>query len=67
MKSSEYIYFLCDSPDFCQFSGVFAHYKRLDGGVYFIDMLPMTASGKIARHLVKMIAVEMFNERKNIR
>lgn len=40
----------------------FTDYKRLRGGVYFVDSLPLTPSGKILRRCVKEIAIEMFNE-----
>ena len=33
--------------------------KQLRGGVYFVDKLPMTASGKIQKRFVKAIAIEM--------
>lgn len=37
----------------------FVDYKRLRGGVYFIDSLPLTPSGKVMRRKVKEIAIEM--------
>lgn len=45
-----------------QFPDNFAFYKRLRGGIYFVDVLPMTASGKIARNVVKQMAIELFHE-----
>lgn len=41
----------------------FAHYKRLQGGVYFVDSLPMTSTGKIARILVTGIAIGLYNKK----
>lgn len=38
----------------------FADYKRLRGGVYFVNSMPLTASGKIVRRLVKEQAIEMY-------
>ena len=37
-------------------------YKRLHGGVYFVDKLPMTASGKIQKRFVKTMAIEMYEK-----
>ena len=37
-------------------------YKRLHGGVYFVDELPMTASGKIQKRFVKTMAIEMYEK-----
>lgn len=41
-----------------------ADYKRLRGGVFFVDELPMTASGKIVKRKVRDIAVRMFQSVK---
>jgi 4-coumarate--CoA ligase len=38
--------------------------KQLRGGVYFIDKLPLTYSGKIMRREVKKIAIELSERRK---
>lgn len=38
-------------------------YKQLRGGVYFVDCLPMTPSGKIIRRKVKEMAIEMYNQK----
>ena len=35
-------------------------YKQLRGGVYFVDELPMTPSGKIKRRLMKELAIDRF-------
>lgn len=43
----------------------FAAYKRLDGGVYFIDNLPMTPSGKIVRVKAKEIAQNLYQSKKD--
>lgn len=37
-----------------------ADYKHLEGGVYFIDEFPLTASGKIIRAKVKEIAQNFY-------
>lgn len=42
----------------------FAYYKQLRGGVYFIDGLPLTVSGKIARNSAKQIAIDKFNSQQ---
>lgn len=39
-------------------------YQRLLGGVYFVDELPITPSGKIRKNIVKQMAIEMYNKRK---
>lgn len=36
-------------------------FKQLRGGVYFVDNLPLTPSGKILRRKVRDIAVELYN------
>lgn len=38
-------------------------YKQLHGGVYFVDELPMTPSGKILKRFVKVIAIEKYHEK----
>lgn len=40
--------------------------KHLRGGVYFVDSLPYNASGKIYRHIVQKMVIELFNARKNL-
>lgn len=40
----------------------FADYKKLRGGVYFVDALPLTPSGKVIRRLVKEIAIKLYNK-----
>lgn len=42
----------------------FSPWKHLRGGVYFVDTIPTTPSGKIARRLVKQMAIELY-EKKN--
>jgi acyl-coenzyme A synthetase/AMP-(fatty) acid ligase len=44
--------------------GQVSEYKRLHGGAYFVDELPMTPSGKIKRREVKEIVTNMYNEIK---
>lgn len=39
-------------------------YKHLHGGAHFVDELPMTASGKIQKRFVKVIAIKEFNEKQ---
>ena len=36
--------------------------KQLHGGVYFVDKLPMTASGKIQKRFVKTMAIQMYEQ-----
>ena len=36
-----------------------ADFKQLRGGVYFVDEMPMTPSGKVARRSVKKLAVQL--------
>lgn len=38
----------------------FADYKRLRGGVYFVDSLPLTPSGKVRRQKVKEMLIELY-------
>ncbi|XP_037030798.1 luciferin 4-monooxygenase-like [Bradysia coprophila] len=45
-------------------SNHFAYTKRLQGGVYFVDSLPMTATGKIARRSVAEIALDLVKNQK---
>lgn len=40
----------------------FADYKRLRGGVYFVELLPLTPSGKVLRRYVKEIAIKLHNK-----
>ncbi|CAD7089736.1 unnamed protein product [Hermetia illucens] len=40
-------------------------HKQLRGGIYFVDSLPMTASGKYKRGMVKDIAMELYRKRVN--
>lgn len=42
----------------------FASHKHLDGGVYFIDEFPLTASGKVGRAKVKAIAQQLFESKQ---
>ncbi|XP_031628671.1 4-coumarate--CoA ligase-like 7 [Contarinia nasturtii] len=39
-------------------------YKHLDGGVYFVDELPMTPSGKVIRYKVQKMAQKFYQQRK---
>lgn len=45
------------------FADHFADYCKLRGGVYFVDSLPTTASGKILRGKAKEIASAFYNAR----
>lgn len=38
-------------------------YNQLHGGVYFVDELPMTPSGKIQKRFVKVIAIREYKIR----
>ena len=42
-----------------------AAFKRLDGGIYFVNELPMTASGKIIRSKVKEMAQQFYQANKD--
>lgn len=46
------------------FKGNFPTFKRLHGGAFFCESLPMTASGKIKKLEVKKIAVELFKSQE---
>lgn len=48
---------------FAMFTDHFASYKRLQGGVYFVDELPLSSTGKIARREVKQMAIEFYKQR----
>lgn len=37
--------------------------KQLRGGVYFVDSIPMTPSGKLLRRLVREIVVNLYNQK----
>lgn len=39
---------------------------KLRGGVYFIDEIPATLSGKIRRNVATEIATKLFNEREKM-
>lgn len=36
--------------------------RKLRGGVYFVDSLPTTPSGKVKRRVVRAIAIELFKK-----
>jgi 4-coumarate--CoA ligase len=40
-------------------------HKFLRGGIYFVNKLPLTYSGKVMRREVKKIATEMYQETKS--
>lgn len=42
-----------------------AAYKRLEGGIYFVNELPMTASGKVIRSKCKEMAQKFYQINKN--
>lgn len=48
---------------FVNFLDHFADYYKLRGGVYFVESLPTTPSGKLLRREVKEIAIELYNAR----
>lgn len=39
-------------------------YNHLDGGVYFINKMPMTTSGKISRHVALEMTIEMYTNQQ---
>lgn len=41
-------------------------FKKLRGGVYFVDSIPMTISGKIQKNKVKDIAIHLFKNKEPI-
>lgn len=41
-------------------------FKQLRGGVYFVDSLPMTPSGKILRRKVRDLAIELYHQKAGI-
>jgi 4-coumarate--CoA ligase len=43
-------------------AGKFSDSKRLRGGVYFVDQLPLTHSGKVKRPEARQIAAELYTE-----
>lgn len=40
-------------------------YKQLSGGAFFLEKLPMTATGKILKRETKQIAAKLFNDKQN--
>lgn len=44
------------------FSEHFDDQFKLRGGIYFVDSLPTTPSGKVVRRLVKDIAIEQYGK-----
>lgn len=44
------------------FAEHFADHYHLRGGVYFVDTLATTMSGKVLRRKAKEIAIELFKE-----
>lgn len=47
---------------FLRISDHFADYKRLRGGVYFLNSLPLTPSGKVLRRVVRDMVAKMYEE-----
>ena len=43
----------------------FADYKRLRGGVYFLDSFPMTPSGKVLRRRIKDILTQLYEDKND--
>lgn len=41
----------------------FAKHKHLHGGVYFIDEIPVTPSGKVRRDVVRTMLKELYEKR----
>lgn len=48
----------------CLFIGHLGDELKLRGGIYFVDALPLTPSGKIIRRKVKEIVVELQSKEK---
>lgn len=48
------------------FADKLADQYKLRGGVYFVESLPTTASGKILRREVKDILIKRFNEQMSL-
>lgn len=46
------------------FADNLADQYKLRGGVYFVDALPITASGKILRRKVKEEIIKLLNEKQ---
>uniref|UniRef100_A0A453Z3S0 AMP-dependent synthetase/ligase domain-containing protein n=1 Tax=Anopheles quadriannulatus TaxID=34691 RepID=A0A453Z3S0_ANOQN len=46
---------------------VVSDFKRLRGGVFFVDELPMTPSGKVVRRRCKEMAIALYEEREQQR
>ncbi|TGZ76758.1 acetyl-CoA synthetase-like protein [Ascodesmis nigricans] len=44
-----------------------AHYKRLRGGVRFVEAIPKSPSGKILRRLIKLMAKEEMEKAKTVK
>lgn len=42
----------------------FVDSRKLRGGVYFVDSLPTTPSGKVKRKVVRADAIELFNKQQ---
>lgn len=38
----------------------------LRGGIFFVEELPKTHSGKVLRRKVKEMAIQMYNERRSL-
>lgn len=46
-------------------TSTFSDFKRLRGGVYFVDSLPLTPSGKIRKNVLKEIATCLYKSKLN--
>jgi 4-coumarate--CoA ligase len=49
-----------------QYNASSPDYKLLRGGLYFVEQLPMTISGKVAIVEAKQIATKLYNERRGV-
>lgn len=47
------------------FTENFLNFKRLHGGAYFVDSLPMTTNGKIKRLEARAIAEKMAEQKRH--
>lgn len=50
---------ITESEVFDMVANHFADYYKLRGGVFFVDAIPMTPSGKMLRRKVREIAAEL--------
>lgn len=64
INNNPHIYWITDNDILS--ADKLADFKKLRGGVYFVDSLPMTASGKFLKSIVKEMAIKSYNNEKNV-